>query len=160
MPLWAIDPRLRRCSCPPSPHGRLRSPDQLRRPCYSVVIGPNLNRLKGSEKKTFVLVSRINRMTPSNSTNLDNFVTAYRSFGRYLLAPAQIGPEPTFFPQLFIAKRNLHIRQAWQIGENDPDVLALQENDNPVIPAVVADPPVTKALTWIRALKRATPHER
>ena len=24
---------LRRCSCPPSPHGRLRNPDQLRRPC-------------------------------------------------------------------------------------------------------------------------------
>ncbi len=26
--------RPRRCSCQPSPHGRLRNPGQLRRPCY------------------------------------------------------------------------------------------------------------------------------
>ena len=31
MPLWDTDRRPRRCSCQPSPHGRLRSPDQLRR---------------------------------------------------------------------------------------------------------------------------------
>ena len=30
---WATVHRLRRCSCPPSPHGRLRHPDRLRRPC-------------------------------------------------------------------------------------------------------------------------------
>ncbi len=33
MPLWATAPQPRRCSCQPSPHGRPRSPDQLRRPC-------------------------------------------------------------------------------------------------------------------------------
>ena len=32
-PRSAIARRLRRCSCPPSPHGRLRNPGQLRRPC-------------------------------------------------------------------------------------------------------------------------------
>src|SRR4051812_30697305 len=30
--LWATDHRLRRCSCPPSPPGRRRSPDRRRRP--------------------------------------------------------------------------------------------------------------------------------
>src|SRR4051794_5409135 len=29
---WATDHRLRKCSCPPSPPGRRRSPDRLRRP--------------------------------------------------------------------------------------------------------------------------------
>ena len=31
-PHWATGHRLRRCSCQPSPPGRLRSPDRLRRP--------------------------------------------------------------------------------------------------------------------------------
>ena len=33
MPQSATGHRLRRCSCQHSPHGRLRNPDQLRRPC-------------------------------------------------------------------------------------------------------------------------------
>ena len=48
--------------------------------------------------------------------------------------------------QLSIAKRQLDIREAWQIGENDPDVVALYQDDEPIIPAGVTDPPVNKAL--------------
>ena len=33
MPRWTTGHQRRRCSCQPSPHGRLRSPDRLRRPC-------------------------------------------------------------------------------------------------------------------------------
>jgi transposase InsO family protein len=35
MPRSTTGLQLRRCSCRPSPHGRLRNPDQLRRPCSS-----------------------------------------------------------------------------------------------------------------------------
>jgi hypothetical protein len=33
----------RRCSCPRAPHGRLRNPDELRRPCSSWYQKPTLN---------------------------------------------------------------------------------------------------------------------
>src|SRR5215207_6303876 len=49
MGLWATSLRLRRCLCPPSRPGRLRSPDRLRRPgprshpdqpCTNIHLGP------------------------------------------------------------------------------------------------------------------------
>ena len=43
--------------------------------------------------------------------------------------------------QFSIAKRQLDIREAWRIGENDPDRAALLEDDEPIVPAGVKDPP-------------------
>ena len=56
--------------------------------------------------------------------------------------------------QFAIAKRQLDIREAWQIGENDPDIAALCEDDEPIIPPSVTDPPVNNALKRIRTLGR------
>ncbi len=123
---------------------------------YAVVVGPNLRHAKNHEGKTFVFVSRINRMTPTSTANLDAFIVAYRRAGAFLLAPAQLGTgAPTPFVQLAITKRHLHIRQAWEIGENDPDASVLHDDDEPIIPAAVTDPPVNKALAQIRAFRHA-----
>lgn len=121
---------------------------------YAVTIGPNLNRVKDSGNKTFVVVSRINRMEPTSSANLDRFLAAYHSFGGYFLIPAQNGTEgapPIPNYQLYLSKRDLEIRPAWQIGENDLDIMVLKDDDDPIIPSGVIDPPVNKALNWIRA---------
>ncbi len=48
--------------------------------------------------------------------------------------------------QFALAKRQLDIREAWQIGENDPDLVALSEDDDPIVPEGVTNPPVNKAL--------------
>jgi hypothetical protein len=122
---------------------------------YAVAVGPGLQHVKKYEEKTFIFMSRINRMVPTSSTNLDTFVAAYQKAGVFLLAPAHMGTgEPMPFLQLAIAKRHLHIRQAWQIGENDPDASALHENDEPIIPLSETDPPVNKALAQIRAFRQ------
>lgn len=122
---------------------------------YAVVVGPNLSHVKGHANKTFVTVSRINRMEPLSTTNLDSFMAAYQRAGAFLLAPAHLGTSaPTPFIQLAIVKRHLHIRQAWEIGENDPDMSALHDDDCPIIPADIKDPPVIKALERIRNLRR------
>jgi hypothetical protein len=87
-------------------------------------------------------------MVPTSSANLNNFIAAYRRVGGFLLAPAQMdtrAPKP--FIELAITKRHLHIREAWQIGENDPDASALHEDDEPIIPAGVSDPPVNNERT-------------
>jgi hypothetical protein len=121
---------------------------------YAVVVGPNLRHLEGQEGKTFTLVSRINRMMPTSTANLDAFLREYHKVGAFLLAPAQLSTNtPTPFIQLAIAKQRLEIRQAWEIGENDPDFSALQEDDQPIIPLDAIDPPVISALERIRAMR-------
>ena len=123
---------------------------------YAIVVGPNISLIENCMGKMFGLVSRIIRMTPSNSNNLNNFISAYQREGAFLLAPAQEDKySPTLFEQLVITKWHLQIRQAWQIGENDPDIIALQEDDDPIIPACVADPPVYRSLARIRAFRQA-----
>lgn len=121
---------------------------------YAVTIGPNFDRLEKSNGKAILMVSRINRMEPTSSENLDRFVHNYQQFGGYLLMPAHMGPPPNFFFKFFLAMRKVHIRQAWQISENDPDMSVLQEDDDPIIPPMVLDPPVNRALARIRAFRQ------
>jgi hypothetical protein len=51
MPRWAIGRRPPRCSCLPSPPGRLRSPDQLRRPGYPSCKGRPCTNIKPGPPK-------------------------------------------------------------------------------------------------------------
>jgi hypothetical protein len=123
---------------------------------YAVIVGPNLRNISDHKGKTILFVSRINRMTPTSTTNLDAFMAAYKIAGAFLLAPAEFGSgAPTPFIHLAIVKRHLDVRQAWQIGENDPDASALEDDDMPIIPAGMVDPPVKKALARIRAFRKA-----
>ncbi|MFO0752185.1 MAG: hypothetical protein U0411_02530 [Thermodesulfovibrionales bacterium] len=123
---------------------------------YTVIIGANPALIKNNEGKTVTLVSRILRMTPDSTYNLDNFLAAYRRSGAFYLASAEIGNgRATPFPKLAIIKRHLHVRQAWQIGDNDPDISALQGDDEPIIPDGVVDPPVKGALARMRAFVKA-----
>lgn len=122
---------------------------------YSIIVGPNLRHLGRQNGKTLTLVSRINRMTPTNTTNLDGFITAYQEAGAFLLAPAHFDASgPTPLVQLAISKRHIQIRQAWEIGENDPDISALHDDDEPIIPSDITNPPVIRALERIRAIRR------
>ena len=124
---------------------------------YAVIVGPRLRHMAEDEKKVVMSVSRINRMTPNTSANLDNFVTAYKRAGNFLLVPAWIrgGEVRELSPAQFaIAKRQLDIREAWQIGENDPDLTALHEDDEPIVPSGVIDPPCNKALMRIRKSRK------
>ena len=121
---------------------------------YAVAIGPNLRHVVKDGQKAFWLLSRINRMSASSSTNLSNFVKAYRAAGIFFLAPVLLSSSRNIVGapsrQFAIAKRHLDIREAWQIGENDPDTSVLNEDDEPIIPEGVTDPPVDRALTRIR----------
>ena len=93
-------------------------------------------------------------MTPTSVANLELFLTSDIRSGAYLLVPASAGPPPKLEMVLSIAKRNLQVRQAWEIGENDPDVRVLSGDDDSMIPSHVSDPPVRKAFAWIRSKRQ------
>ncbi|MGF1630705.1 MAG: hypothetical protein ACFCUT_14625 [Kiloniellaceae bacterium] len=113
---------------------------------YSIVIGPNQNQLREHKAAPVLMISRIQRMQPSSSENLDRFLASYNRFGAYFLVPAQMGPPPTLSSELPLLKHQLHHREAWQISENDPDMMALDQDDDPIIPNGEVDPPVKRAL--------------
>jgi hypothetical protein len=121
---------------------------------YSVLIGPNIMLGVDPDTKVFVSVSRINRMTPEAPTNLNLFLANYRRYGRYLLVPAEMAAPPRIEVDSFLMKRHLHVRAAWEIGENDPDSAALQEDDDPIVPSSVAEPPVKRTLELLRERRR------
>jgi len=121
---------------------------------YSVLIGPNIMLGKAPNTKVLVSVSRINRMMPETPTNLNLFLANYRRYGSYLLVPAEMTTSPRIEMASFLVKRHLHVRAAWEIGENDPDSAALREDDDPIVPSSVTEPPVKRALEQLRARRR------
>jgi len=116
---------------------------------YAVIVGPNVNSMRGNGNRIVGFVSRIQIMTPKDSQNLDRFLAEYDRHKRFALIPAHLPdlkgrPEPMF--DLVLGKYHLDVRPAWQVSENDPDAMALDLDDPPVIPAEEANAPVLKAL--------------
>ena len=123
---------------------------------YAVVVGPNLRHVPEDENKRLLFVSRIHRMTPNNLQNLEHFIQFHNRMGYFFLAPAQINADGNNHQmpsrEHALLKRKLDVRQAWQIGENDPDIAVLRKDDEPIVPEGETDPPVSNALRRIRSL--------
>ncbi|WP_447978222.1 hypothetical protein [Candidatus Nitrospira bockiana] len=127
--------------------------DKARPASYTIVIGTNPKFTSGAESnQRWITISRIKRMEPSDSRNLDGFLARFRSAGGYVLVPAYFA-DPSGPPQLFlelgIAKQHLRVCPAWQLGVNDPDICAVGTEDDPIIPEGIKDPPILKGRKWI-----------
>jgi hypothetical protein len=97
-------------------------------------------------------------MTPDSDANLQRFLDSYSRAKQYILAGVCVDGSRNY-PQLIncpqVIKRDLHVREAWQIGANDPDSVAILDDDDPVIPPNQKKPPVVELLRGRRD-KRAT----
>ncbi len=118
---------------------------------YKVVIGANIDKEleNASPANQFVILSRIQEMHNPNPANLESMLSAYKEYGCFLLAPAIISParqQPDLLLDMAILKRELLVRPAWEIGDNDPDSIAISPSDDPIIPDGVIDPPVAGTL--------------
>lgn len=124
---------------------------------YAVIVGPNIDRIERSHgtSKTFVLVSRVNRMSPETNKNLNVFLKEFDKYGAYYLMPFKLpdapGEMPDFESRQYLLKGHIHVRPAWQISEHDYDMVALDVDEDPVIPEGITDPPVLKAMARKRA---------
>jgi tetratricopeptide (TPR) repeat protein len=123
---------------------------------YTVMISSECGAAERSGK-LFLLAARCNRMTPTSSDNLDRFLEAYARAGSYGLAALAFTGAASFGaidPELIISKRRLFVREAWTIGEQDPELICIDPDDDPIIPAHVADPPIAGALQFLRTRKK------
>ncbi|VBH31509.1 hypothetical protein [Burkholderia pseudomallei] len=123
---------------------------------YAVMVSQNPDNVPLSEGNSVGFLSRINRMHPKTTQNLDLFLKDYARHGRYVLLPAHLPnkmaqPEPIF--DLPIGKHNLTVINAWEIGTNDLAATVLQADELPFIPADQPNPPVIETLEWLKSLR-------
>jgi hypothetical protein len=139
----------------------IRGVDRSNPHAYRVVIGSNLpDGLAEDERRLVFMVSRCNTMAPTSDANLQRFLGSYEAASRYYLAGAVITDEqsrPVPVSDVYIAKRELNVRDAWQIGRNDPDVVGIRDDDDPIIPAGQQDAPVLDVLRWLQESSRSEP---
>lgn len=123
---------------------------------YAVSVGPNTDLIPIDETTAFAFLSRINQMTPTTSVNLERFLAEYRRHGRYVLIAAHFRTTetpPDLIRDLPIGKHHLIVRDAWQIGMNDPDMLALDPDDPPIVPKGETNAPALRALERLRRIR-------
>jgi hypothetical protein len=82
------------------------------------------NHQKSSRPVVIAAKSMI--MEPVSSENLDRFLVAYRSFGIYYLMPGVGKTNPEFFCDLTIKRRNLCVKSASEVSDQDIESLALR----------------------------------
>lgn len=117
---------------------------------YRVVIGVNPILKKKGSKNQFIVVSRILSMEPNNSQNLDNFIKRYKQAKKFILLPGFVHDLTKGIPEVFhefrIEKQKLQVIQAWQISQNDLEVVAINSDDDPIIPSGISKPPIYAVL--------------
>ncbi|HXJ19555.1 MAG TPA: hypothetical protein VMT03_04915 [Polyangia bacterium] len=120
---------------------------------YRVVIGSNIDAMEPRPGHLVIMTSRLLTCTPQTSENLDGFLARFSRVGRYFLAPAVLkpgSPTPDFLFDYAITKRQVNVRNAWEIGRHDPDSGGISADDSPIIPATPTPAPVAELLTWKR----------
>jgi hypothetical protein len=124
---------------------------------YAVIVGPNLGNVPKTPGDMFTFVSRFNRMYPLTHQYLEGFLHEFRRHGRFLLVPAYLPTlqsEPQPMIDLGLGKYDVVVREAWEIGENEPDASVLDLDDPPIIPTDQPNAPVLKALVKLGALRQ------
>ena len=122
---------------------------------YRVILGlnPAAAHLR-RETKQIIMMSRFHLMEPSSDFNLRTFLNSYEKFHTYALAYCILngqGQEPTPVFDNYIVKHELHVRDAWQVGRHDPDVVGILEDDDVIIPPDQPSAPVVELLRWKRS---------
>jgi hypothetical protein len=119
---------------------------------YRIVLGSDPVACFGQPGiKQIAMISRIHTMQPSSSDNLERFLAAYTASGNYILSFARVeGKDAQIAASNQLEKNQLIVRDAWEIGPNDLDAIAIQGDDDPIVPDGVKNPPITETLARIR----------
>ncbi|GET29411.1 hypothetical protein [Prolixibacter sp. SD074] len=117
---------------------------------YKVHITANMVALASDSKERFFNVTaRFHLMTPNNPENMHRIEQIIKSGQKILFCPAQMTPDGRDIEPFFdkgIVKLKIDIKNAWELGLNDPAGVAILNDDNPIIPSGVNDAPVLEIL--------------
>lgn len=127
---------------------------------YRVMISSDPTKdVIGDRLRLFSVVARMNTMEPEASTNLDGFLLCFQQAKEFILLPAFLsGPRsvPDFLFKHSLRKRELVVRNAWEVGVRDLDRIAISPTDDPIVPSDQTKPPIRALLTELRDRERAS----
>ncbi|WP_047544838.1 hypothetical protein [Psychroserpens sp. Hel_I_66] len=115
---------------------------------YKVLISKDIRKNQMKDGSFISLSSRFHRMEATSSKNLDNLINGYKYFKKYLLIPAYVDKDANMkpFPELGILKTKLKFINAWEIGIHEPESVVITDDDNPIIPDNLDNPPILELL--------------
>jgi hypothetical protein len=117
----------------------VRGIDRAHPHAYRVIVGSDHTTFP-TDTRFVALANRICQMDAVTPENLDRFLRARDVLGVFFLAPAFVPPDfdgsqvPDVDMDLRIGVRSVHVREAWEIGPNDIESVAIYEHDDPIIP--------------------------
>ena len=121
---------------------------------YRILIGSNPDTSFSRPNIRYaVMINRVHTMTPDSDYNLQIFLDSYQSLKGYYIVHGVAKEDmnqPKIIWELYIMKRELTVRHAWQISRNDIDSAAILEDDDPIIPDGNKNAPVKELLRWQR----------
>ena len=124
---------------------------------YRVVVGSNPEAASSQGNKLRAFVTRSNTTDAPDGGNLAAFLRSYERSGSFLLAHGVMEKQlsaPRTVLTNSIRMKVLTVRDAWTVGLNDVDRMAIEPDENPIIPEGVANVPVLELLDWMRARAR------
>jgi hypothetical protein len=124
---------------------------------YRVVIGTEFDAVLAKVDPVqgrAVMMSRVHIMEPATTVNLDRFIKSYEQAKSYILAPGVVDSSgQSMLGQPSIRKSTLHIREAWQIGRDDPDGVGIHADDAIVVPKDQKEAPVVELQSGLKKRK-------
>lgn len=124
---------------------------------YRVLVTANIDKNLNNKEELTLVTARIHEMEPNDSKSLEYLINEFNSRKEYKLYPAGKIYEKNGFEPYFskgILKRELNIRHAWEVSEQDIESVAIKENDKPIIPKNIIDAPVLKLLKKKRYMSK------
>lgn len=123
---------------------------------YKVLVSKNIEKSSLADGQFITMSSRFHKMEPKNSTNLDNLISGYKVFNKFILIPSHIDKDFKMIPilELGILKTELKIKNAWEIGIHDFERVVITEEDNPIIPDNVSNAPIIEVLKEKKGIKK------
>lgn len=124
---------------------------------YRVCIAPIFSHEINEDQKYIATMCRKHTMTPSTNENLSRFEEQYKRFGGCWLMAFQITESNTIImPKSFddaFKFTCVEFREAYMIGVTDEARIAIEPDDNPIIPKELKDEvPIVKVLEDMKKL--------
>lgn len=118
---------------------------------YTLAVSSNIDKAQFKELDRIFVTSKMKTMENADPRHLENFSKAFAASESYALVPVTLsddGRPPKFHFDLSILKHEIVIREAWTIGLNDPDGMAVSPSINPIIPEGHENAPILELIKW------------
>ncbi len=119
---------------------------------YRVQIYSEPSKDDAISDRFFITTSRMHTMIPDTTTNIDGLKVLFKRLGVYKLCPVQMYSNNRIgYPlaDLSIEKTDIQFLNAWEIGVNSIHQAAILDEDDPIIPDNIENPPIVELLRAI-----------